>query len=206
MGLFSKKVKVDPAELTELHTEVETLRQRLTTSDEARDKLAARVLTLNDITSLLNARSAEIEEMTQRMAEVEVLKRQMAQLDVVTAKLVSLESLNGKLTELAERVNVGAHDAKSAKEQAVALNERVSNLSREFANQLGELSQELDHLAAKPGPAAAPVLVPDQIVTEDMIEELHDGQVRLANEQARYEIRFRQDLAELADQVRRTRS
>ncbi|MCU1393496.1 MAG: hypothetical protein JWM34_1924 [Ilumatobacteraceae bacterium] len=201
MGLFSKKVKVDPAELVDLHGEIESLRQRLEASDAERDKLAARVLTLNDITSLLNARSNEIDEMTQRMAEVDVIKRQIAQLDVVNAKLISLESLNGKLADLADRVNVTSNDAKAAKDQTVTLNERVSNLSREFANQLGELSHELDELSSRPAPA--PVMAGSQTVSDDMIEQLHDGQVRLATEQARYEIAFRQDLATLADQLRR---
>ena len=39
--------------------------------------------------------------------------------------------------------------------------------------------------------------------TDEVIETLRAGQVRLANEQARYEIAFRADLAELAEKVRR---
>lgn len=204
MGLFGKKVKVDPAELIELHTEMETLRRRLEASDTSQAQLEARVLRLNDATVALNARSAELDAMAQRLAEVEVIKRQVAQFDVVNAKLTSLESMNGKLVELGDRVIATSLDAKTAKDQAVTLNERVSNLSREFANQLGELSHELDQLTSKPAPA--PVVAVDQVVTEDMIEQLHDGQVRLASEQARYEIAFRQDLATLADQVRRPHS
>jgi hypothetical protein len=37
-----------------------------------------------------------------------------------------------------------------------------------------------------------------------VIDELRDGQVRLANEQARYQIAFREDLARLAEQLRRS--
>ncbi len=212
MGLFSKKAKVDPAEIADLHSQLEALHQRLAASESARELLEARVVTLNDTTNVLgvttaalNARSHEIDEMTQRMAEVEVIKRQVAHLDVVNAKLISLESLNGKLADLADRVNTTTHEAKSAKDHAATLDDRVSNLSREFANQLGELSHELDQLSAAKPTMAPPVFVPQQVVTEDMIEQLHDGQVRLANEQARYEIAFRQDLALLADHFRRSR-
>lgn len=202
MGLFGKKVKVDPAELTAMHAELETLRQRLEVAETSRQTLEARVITLNEMTDALRARTHELDDMTQRIAEVDVIKRQMAQLDVVNAKLLSLESLNGKLAELADRVIASSLDAKTAKDQAVTLNERMSNLSREFANQLTELSNELDQLASRPAPA--PVVVTEQVVSDEMIEQLHEGQVRLANEQARYEIAFRHDLAVLADQVRRT--
>ena len=83
------------------------------------------------------------------------------------------------------------------------MNERISNVSTELANQLGELSRELDQMGSRP--ATTPVLALDQAATEDMIEELHEAQVRLAAEQARYEIAFRQDLANLADQLKRPR-
>ena len=42
-------------------------------------------------------------------------------------------------------------------------------------------------------------------LSEQLVEQLRTGQVKLANEQARYEIAFRQDLAALAEQVRRGR-
>ena len=39
--------------------------------------------------------------------------------------------------------------------------------------------------------------------SDDVVDELRDAQTRLAGEQARYQIAFRQDLAELADRLRR---
>jgi hypothetical protein len=39
--------------------------------------------------------------------------------------------------------------------------------------------------------------------TDVIVDELRDAQTRLAGEQARYQIAFRQDLAELADRLRR---
>lgn len=204
MGLFKKTPKVDPAAVTALQEALQSVTQRLDASEQAKEMLEARILILNETTSLLAARSQDLDDITQRMAEVEVIKRQVAQLDVVNAKLISLETLHPKLAELTDRVNSSAGDAKSAKDQSAALNERVSNISREFANQLTELSHEMDQMSNQ---SAAPAAVSsDQPATEDMIEQLHDSQVRLANEQARYEIAFRQDLAMLADQVRRPRT
>ena len=40
-------------------------------------------------------------------------------------------------------------------------------------------------------------------VADDVIDDLKSAQVKLAAEQARYEIAFREDLAALAEQVRR---
>ncbi len=70
-----------------------------------------------------------------------------------------------------------------------AIDARVTAVSTELANQLNELGGELDALAARPDDGA--------------VEELRTGQVRLASEQARYQIAFRQDLAELAETLRR---
>ena len=57
------------------------------------------------------------------------------------------------------------------------LDERVTAVSTELANQLTEIGND--------------------------IEPMHDSAERLAAEQARYQIQFRQDLAELAERIRR---
>ncbi len=54
---------------------------------------------------------------------------------------------------------------------------RVTSVSTELANQLTEIG--------------------------DDIEPMHESAERLAAEQARYQIQFRQDLAELAERIRR---
>lgn len=71
-----------------------------------------------------------------------------------------------------------------------AIDARVTAVSTELANQLNELGGELDALAARPD-------------GNGVVDELRTGQVRLATEQARYQIAFRQDLAELAETLRR---
>lgn len=74
------------------------------------------------------------------------------------------------------------------------LDQRVTAVSTELANQMSELNNDLEALAKRP---------PGSGVDEEILDELRDGQVRLANEQARYQIAFREDLARLAEQLRR---
>ena len=45
----------------------------------------------------------------------------------------------------------------------------------------------------------------DESASREALEQLRVNQTRIANEQARYEIAFRQDLAEIAEQIRRTK-
>ena len=60
-----------------------------------------------------------------------------------------------------------------------------------------ELSTDIDGLGEHQEDAAKGA------VSDTVIASLKTAQVRLAAEQARYEIAFRQDLATLAEQVRR---
>ena len=53
-------------------------------------------------------------------------------------------------------------------------------------------------------PPPAPLFESDQALPPELVDQLRVGQVKLANEQARYEIAFRQDLAMLAEQVKRS--
>jgi predicted nucleic acid-binding Zn-ribbon protein len=73
------------------------------------------------------------------------------------------------------------------------LDARITAVSTELANQLTELGHDIDALNDR-GDAPTGELT-----------ELRDGQVRLANEQARYQIAFREDLARLAEQLKRSR-
>jgi chromosome segregation ATPase len=74
------------------------------------------------------------------------------------------------------------------------LDTRVSSVSTELANQIAELGHDIDALGQRD---------PANPVDGAAVDELRDGQVRLANEQARYQIAFRDDLARLAEQLRR---
>jgi hypothetical protein len=72
---------------------------------------------------------------------------------------------------------------------------RITSISTELANQLTELSGDVEALSTA---QAAPNGAVDGIV-----DEIREAQVRLAGEQARYQIAFREDLAELAERLRR---
>lgn len=74
------------------------------------------------------------------------------------------------------------------------LDDRLAHMGREFSNQIHELATGIDGLEKHADSVSA-----------EMIAELHGVQARLAAEQVRYEITFRQDLAEIADQLRRMR-
>jgi chromosome segregation ATPase len=75
------------------------------------------------------------------------------------------------------------------------LDARVTSVATELANQIAELGNDIDSLDNRAPDAAG--------VDGAVVEELRDGQVRLANEQARYQIAFREDLARLAEQLRK---
>ncbi len=79
---------------------------------------------------------------------------------------------------------------------------RVTSISTELANQITEISNDLETIATAPSEQPAGGL--DPAVAEQLVGELRTSQVQLANEQARYQIAFRQDLAELADRLKRS--
>ena len=209
MGLFSKKPKVDPAEVISMQEAIAELQSRLVGSEQARQALEHRLHNMDvSTTAALADRDQFLDDVLRRMGELDVVKRQVAQIDVVNAKIASLDNLNGRMSELNDRVSSTAFDANAAREQTALLSERISNVSTELANQLGELGKEIDNLAALQQQQPEPV-APDESATEptqvefssEVLDQLRAAQTRLAAEQARYEIAFRQDLASLADRV-----
>lgn len=105
-----------------------------------------------------------------------------------------IENLRGRVEAVAERIGAAEAEARSASERVATVGDRVDGVSVELANQLTELGREIDALSHRS---------PD---TDDQtVVSLRDGQVKLAAEQARYEISFRDDLALLAEQVRQLR-
>jgi chromosome segregation ATPase len=121
-------------------------------------------------------------------------------------------------TDTAERTLEveSANDSTDLRKQFGQLAERVSNLDArlnqvgiELTNQLTELSGDIDTAAtskSSPADTAAIVGQIERLMAERLdphLVDITDGQLRLANEQARYAIQFREDLAELADRLRR---
>ncbi len=82
-------------------------------------------------------------------------------------------------------------------EKVASLDSRVNQVSLELTNQLTELSSDIDR-AGESGDTSALI---DRINAQ--LDDITSGQERLANEQARYAIQFRSDLAELANRLKR---
>jgi chromosome segregation ATPase len=89
-----------------------------------------------------------------------------------------LDILRARLQRLSDRLD--------------AADDRISSIATELANQITELSGDVESIAKEHPP------------TDDIVTEIRDAQVKLAGEQARYQIAFRQDLAQLAERLRRS--
>lgn len=124
---------------------------------------------------------------------------------LVTTDIDSLREEFGRMrTDLdSARAEVDAtrkqlNDMATANDKVLAevrnLDDRLAHMGREFANQIHELATGIDGLEKHADSVSA-----------EVIADLHGVQARLTAEQVRYEITFRQDLAEIADQLRRLR-
>jgi hypothetical protein len=117
-------------------------------------------------------------------------------INALSARVAITEALADQLGQLAERVSTTDVAARRSAEQVAALEQRLDSVGTELANQLSELGRDIDGLAKHAAQAASGT------VDEAVIESLRNGQIKLANEQARYEIAFREDLAVLAENLR----
>jgi hypothetical protein len=93
----------------------------------------------------------------------------------------SLAELHEQITRLTELVATLAADADRTREVALRTEAHVDAVSQELANQFDELSGDLR-----------------------VVDDVRNEQIRLAQEQARYQIALRNDLAALADELRGT--
>lgn len=157
--------------------------ERITAHTEMSEQLAM----LNDRIVDLQQRSAETAELRQRFD------------DLAASRGASSESPEQRaaIEALAVRLAATETEARQARQQAAQLEQRLGQMGTELTNQLGELSREIDGLAARQsGPA----------LSDATVENLRAGQVKLAAEQARHEISFREDLASIAEQLRQLRA
>lgn len=104
--------------------------------------------------------------------------------------------LEAELAAMREAISQQDASARMLQVRLAALDDRVTAVSTELANQLTELGHDIDALGSRP---AGDGLDPEAIAA------VREGQVRLANEQARYQIAFREDLARLAHELKRPR-
>ncbi len=181
------------------------------------DDLALRVAQIDVLTgqlSQLNARvtaqaefGAQLSSMRDRITELQQQSdtpevaagddELQATVAALSARIAATESLADQLGQLAERVSATDTKAAQTGDQVAALEQRVDSVGQELANQIGELGRDIDGLAERTADVAAGT------VSDEVMAALRSGQIKLANEQARYEIAFREDLAALAEHVRR---
>ena len=140
----------------------------------------------------------QLHELQQALRAAEIDREQLrAQLDQLTTRpkpIVEDHEVRRRVDALT--TSLTAMD--TLRERIDALDQRLDNVGTELANQITELGGDIDALADAPSNKAAGA-------NEDTlarISALSESQVRLTNEQARYQIAFREDLAKLAEQVR----
>ena len=161
MGLFKKRA--DPAELEAIKADIAAMAARLDRADADKDELGSRV---HSLTSRLDTPTPT--------PPPPPPPAEPAQPEVTDADLDILRARFQRLSDRLDQVDA-----------------RVTSISTELANQITELSGDIESIAKEHPP------------TDDVVTEMRDAQVKLANEQARYQIAFREDLADLAERLRR---
>lgn len=117
-------------------------------------------------------------------------KKTLKAIEALQSEILELRSL---LSEQSAQISSQNLTSQSVADRLSGLETRVSGMGSELARQLHELGDEIEQLSKR---------AEDDGVAE-ILATLKATQVRLASEQARYEITFRQDLAQLADQLLR---
>lgn len=156
---------------------------------------------LADLSAAVALHTEQMNATQQRLAEIEELTSLLDGPDADTA--------GSEIATLRERLD-------AMNEQMAAMDGRVTSVSTELANQLTELSRDIDELNRRAADAESDdddeqAGDADTAELEARLAERLDAVIddvmgtteRLAAEQARYEIQFRADLAELAERLRR---
>jgi type I site-specific restriction endonuclease len=156
------KKRADPAELEAIKADIAAMAARLDRADADKDELGSRV---HSLTAKLETPATP----TPPPPPPEPPKPTVSEAD--------LDLVRARLQRLTDRLD--------------AVDARITSISTELANQITELSGDVESIAKEHPP------------TDDIVTEMRDAQVKLANEQARYQIAFREDLADLAERLRR---
>ncbi len=117
-------------------------------------------------------------------------KATVADLDTLRSELTQLRS---ELTKRSNELSLVTAAANGIDQRVTAIDTRLTNMTAELSHQLHELSSDIEAVAGKAGDSGS----------AEVLEQLRVSQTRIANEQARYEIAFRQDLAVIAEQLRK---
>ena len=126
-----------------------------------------------------------------RISAITMLARNKKTQLAVEALQAEIASLRAEMGEQMAALAAERETARSTVDRLAGIEARVSGMGSELSRQLHELGTEIEELSKR---------AEDTGVAE-MMDALKTTQVRLANEQARYEITFRQDLAALANKL-----
>ncbi|HBU75539.1 MAG: hypothetical protein CL447_05155 [Acidimicrobiaceae bacterium] len=106
-----------------------------------------------------------------------------------------IATLSARVQTLEDERAATAQTLNDIVERTDALDARITSTSTELARQLDELGTELATFSDQ-----EPVDVVG--IVNGALDEIRRGQMRLANEQARYQSAFRTDIAVLIEQLR----
>jgi len=116
-----------------------------------------------------------------------------SQSDLETLK-IELVELREELSKRTNALSLVTAMTNGLDQKISIIDQRVTTMTTELSHQIHELGSEIETLTKSSQDNAS----------REALEQLRTNQIRIANEQARYEIAFRQDLAELIEQIRRT--
>lgn len=197
MGWFKKQTGPDPDEIERLKSEIAIVSARLAASDQQKQELG------DQVRNLAARLDAPIAPPTTTPLPSPGPRIDPAEIDMLNAKIerlaVKFDALNDSPPpppapatdpEQAARVEQLDDRVHHVTARLDEIDQRITAISTELANQLSELSTDLDTLGSV------------ESIDDGTLDELRDAQTRLAEEQARYQIAFRKDLADLADRLR----
>jgi len=193
------------------------------------DDISQRVETIDSLHGQLAQLNARVTAQAEVGAQLSSLSDRIGQLTTGTqqqlpppASTVPLDdglrddvkALSYRVEVLAERMESSETRARQTAEQLIAIEHRMSAVSSELTNQVSELGRDIDGFGAYTNSSGnghasngnGHASNGNGHVSAELLTELQAAQIKLAAEQARYEIAFRQDLATLAEHVRRTKS
>jgi chromosome segregation ATPase len=117
-------------------------------------------------------------------------KASAADLDALRSELAQLRS---ELTKRTNELSFVTAATNGLDQRISAIDIRLTNMTSELSNQLHELSSDIETITQQESNSGS----------VEALEQLRLSQTRIANEQARYEIAFRQDLAVIAEELRK---
>ena len=193
-------IQIELARMNGLASHVEQLREHVaahqlavaTNGDAATREQAALQARLEELAAALARQQEQIADVA--LVATDAAERTDTALDEVRTSMQA-DATPDRDIEAEIRAHVG-----QLAEKLGAVDSRVNQVSVELTNQLTELSGDLDRASAR----SDALDMIEQLTAQ--LDHVTSGQERLANEQARYAIQFREDLAELADRLRRPRN